>query len=171
MVDHIRKLVRDVPDFPEKGILFKDITPLLANPEGFERSVDLLAQAISDYQVDALVAIESRGFIFGSALSMKVGLPLQIIRKAGKLPSETVGMDYKLEYGMDRVELHKDAITPGHHYAVIDDLIATGGTAGATVDLINNEQGIVSCCAFVIELMFLNGREKLNSPVLSLLQY
>lgn len=171
MVDLIKSLVRDVPDFPETGILFKDITPLLADPQGFQRSVDLLAEAISDYRVDALVAIESRGFIFGSALSLQVGLPLQLIRKAGKLPAETVGLDYDLEYGTDRIELHRDAISPGTHYAVIDDLIATGGTAEATVKLINNEQGIVSCCAFVIELMFLNGREKLGSPVVSLLQY
>lgn len=171
MVAHIKSLVRDVHDFPEEGVLFKDITPLLANADGFSRSVDLLGEAISDYRVDALVAIESRGFIFGSALSVKMGLPLQLIRKAGKLPSETVGLDYALEYGTDRIELHKDAIIPGQHYAVIDDLIATGGTAGATVDLINNVQGVVSCCAFVIELLFLNGRDKLNSPVVSLLQY
>lgn len=172
MVERIKALVRDVPDFPEAGILFKDITPLLADPAGFSRSVDLLGEAIIDYPVDALVAIESRGFIFGSALSVKMGLPLQLIRKAGKLPAETVGMDYELEYGTDRVELHKDAILEGHHYVIIDDLIATGGTAGATVDLIESENGIVSCCAFVIELLFLNGRDKLkNSPVVSLLKY
>ena len=171
MVDHIKSLVRDVPDFPQKGIVFKDITPLLADPRGFNRSVDLLAEALQDFPVDALVAIESRGFIFGSALSLKTGLPMQIIRKAGKLPWTTVSREYELEYGTDKIELHTDAIEPGRHYAVIDDLIATGGTAGATVDLITAEQGVVSCCAFLIELMFLNGRDRINSPVVSLLQY
>lgn len=171
MVDHIKSLVRDVPDFPQKGIVFKDITPLLANPKGFSRAVDLMSEAIKDYPVDALVAIESRGFIFGSALSVKTGLPMQLIRKAGKLPWQTVGMEYELEYGKDRVEIHCDAIEPGKNYAVIDDLIATGGTASATVDLIRSEEGVVSCCAFLIELMSLNGRDRLESPVESLLQY
>ena len=171
MVDKIKKLIRNVPNFPIEGILFKDVTPLLANPTGFSRTINLLAESLADYSIDELVAIESRGFIFGSALSVAMQLPLQIVRKPGKLPYKTRSLEYGLEYGTDKIEVHTDAIQNGKRYGVIDDLIATGGTAKATEDLITQLGGQVICSTFVIELCALNGRSRLSSEVCSLIQY
>ncbi|GAB4512340.1 MAG: adenine phosphoribosyltransferase [Haliangiales bacterium] len=171
-LDSIRAAIRDVPDFPKPGILFKDITPLLAAPEAFRATVDLLAARISAHKPDAVVGIESRGFIFAAPVAYKLGLPLQLARKSGKLPYKKVGVSYDLEYGSDRVEMHVDAIHAGSSYAIIDDLIATGGTAAATADLIELERGRVACCAFVIELAFLSGVERLGGrPVECLIRY
>jgi adenine phosphoribosyltransferase len=171
-LEEIRALIRDVPDFPRPGVLFRDITPLLADASAFAFTIDLLAERILPYRPDNIVAIESRGFIFGSALALKVGMPLQLIRKEGKLPGKAVGSFYDLEYGTDRVEVHVDAISPGRSYALVDDLIATGGTAAASANLIELGRGKLACCAFVIELAFLEGRRRLGSrPIESLICY
>jgi len=163
MTADIERLIRDVPDFPKPGILFKDITPLLADASGFERVVDLLGERVTPHKPDVLVGIESRGFIFGAALAMKLGLGLQIVRKPGKLPFTTNAVDYELEYGTDTVQIHTDAVEANKRYAVIDDLLATGGTARATCELITSMGGIVACCAFVIELAELPGRARLDA--------
>ena len=158
-LDEIKALIRDVPDFPKPGIMFKDITPLLADPDGFAATIDYLAEQAQAYQADAILAIESRGFIFGAALADRVGLPMQLIRKRGKLPGTVVSMDYELEYGVDQIEAHTDAIESGKRYLIVDDLIATGGTAAAVCKLVEQQGAEVAACLFVIELAFLNGRQ------------
>ncbi|HLU65944.1 MAG TPA: adenine phosphoribosyltransferase [Kofleriaceae bacterium] len=171
-LESLKAIIRDVPDFPKPGILFRDITPLLADPRAFRTVVDQLSERIHGYRAEGIVAIESRGFLFGAAVAAQLGVPLQLVRKPGKLPYETVSVSYELEYGSDRVEMHVDAIEPGRAYAVVDDLIATGGTAGATADLVEMREGRVACCAFVIELGFLRGRERLGGrPVEALIAY
>jgi adenine phosphoribosyltransferase len=164
--------IRDVPDFPRPGILFKDITPLLSDPRAFHTIVEMLAERVQGRGAQGIVAIESRGFLFGAALATRLSLPLQLVRKPGKLPYQTVSVSYELEYGSDRVEIHIDAIEAGATYAVIDDLIATGGTAAAASQLVEMQRGKVACCAFVIELGFLNGRARLGQrPVETLLSF
>jgi adenine phosphoribosyltransferase len=164
--------VRDVPDFPKPGILFKDITPLLADAATFRTIVELLSARISGHRPFGLVAIEARGFLFGSALALAMGLPLALVRKPGKLPYTTAGVDYELEYGTDRLEIHVDAIAPGRRYAIVDDLLATGGTAAATARLVQQQGGAVACAAFVIELSFLTGVSRLGAiPVERLIRY
>lgn len=171
-VDAIKQAIRDIPDFPKVGIVFKDITPLLGNPALFARAIELLAERVATHQPQGIVAIEARGFLFAAPVARELGLPLQLARKPGKLPYKTVSVTYDLEYGSDRIELHTDAIEPGKSYAVIDDLIATGGTAAATADLIELQKGRVACCAFVIELGFLGGSQRLGMrPVESLIRY
>ncbi|MBT8495946.1 MAG: adenine phosphoribosyltransferase [Deltaproteobacteria bacterium] len=171
-IEDISGFVRTVPDFPKEGILFKDITPLLANADAFRSTIDLMAEMITQHDADEIVGIESRGFIFGAALAQKMGLPLQLVRKVGKLPYKRVGVSYDLEYGSDRVEMHVDAISKGKRYAIVDDLIATGGTAAASAELIELEKGTVACLAFVIELDALDGRSRLGQrPITSLLRY
>lgn len=163
--------IRDIPDFPKPGIVFKDITPLLADGEAFAAVIDELADCIGD-DVDAIVGIESRGFIFGAALAQRLGMGLITVRKPGKLPAEVLSIEYELEYGVDRLEIHRDALTEGHRVVVVDDLLATGGTAAATVQLIRNLGAEVDACLFVIELGFLNGREALSGTTThSLLNY
>lgn len=170
--EFIRACIRNVPDFPKPGVVFRDITPLLANAKAFSSTIDLLAARVMPYQPDAVVAIESRGFVFGAAIADRLDLPLQLVRKPGKLPHDKVSVSYELEYGEDTVEAHTDAIVIGKRYAIIDDLIATGGTAAATAQLIEEQQAEVACCTFVIELDFLHGRDKLaRYPVDTLLQY
>ena len=164
-------LIRDVPDFPKPGIIFKDITPLLADGSGFTACVDALAELI-DEDVDAIVGVESRGFIFGAALAQKLGLGLITVRKPGKLPADTHSVEYELEYGVDRLEIHRDALTPGHKVVIVDDLLATGGTAAATVELVQKLGADVAACLFVIELSFLSGSKALGSvPTRSLLRF
>jgi adenine phosphoribosyltransferase len=171
-IETVRARIRDVPDFPVPGVLFRDITPLLADAAAFNWTIERLAERITPHRADAIVAIESRGFLFGAALGARMELPLQIVRKPGKLPYKTVGVAYELEYGTDTVEAHEDAFSPGSRYALVDDLIATGGTAAATVELVESRQASIACCAFVIELSFLNGRDKIaRYPVEALLQY
>jgi len=165
-------LIRDVPDFPKPGILFKDITPLLADVAGFRLAVEALAERITAHHPEALVGIESRGFIFAAALAQRLQLPLQLVRKPGKLPWQTVAVDYALEYGSGRLEMHRDAVQPGQRVAVIDDLLATGGTAAAAVSLLRTLGAEPCCAAFVVELAFLNGRTPLiDLPVECLLVY
>jgi adenine phosphoribosyltransferase len=171
MVD-LKSKIRDVPDFPKPGIVFKDITPLLSDVKAFQQVIDLLAKRYADKAIDDIVAVESRGFIFGAALAYRIDAGFVPVRKKGKLPYKTESVEYALEYGTDHIEIHQDAIHPGSRVAVIDDLLATGGTARATCELVEKTGGCVVECAFVIELAFLNGREKLKGhEVFSLIQY
>jgi adenine phosphoribosyltransferase len=171
-VASIRQAIRDIPDFPKPGIVFKDITPLLSNGRLFGRTIDILAERYRGQKIDAVLGIESRGFIVGSALAYHLGAGFCIVRKPGKLPYETHSASYELEYGTDKLEIHVDAL-PAHARVIIaDDLIATGGTAAATAQLVSKLGGTVVECAFVIELSFLKGREKLRPyGVFSLLKY
>ena len=171
-LEQIGARVRAVADFPKPGILFRDITPLLADAAAFGAAIDRLAAALVEHRAEGLVAIESRGFIFGAALARAMQLPLLLVRKPGKLPRRTVGVAYELEYGTDRVEAHAEDFVPGRHYAVVDDVIATGGTAAAAAELVEKQGGKVACCAFLIELDALQGRQRLGKrPVVSLLHY
>jgi adenine phosphoribosyltransferase len=158
----LKAWIRDVPDFPKAGVTFKDITPLLADPTAFRRSIELLAERVLPHDIGGLVAIESRGFLFGAALAQRHGLPLAIVRKPGKLPFRTHRISYELEYGSSVLEVHTDAIQPGRRYAVIDDVLATGGTAAATAELVRRLGGEVACHGFLIELSFLQGRGRLG---------
>ena len=171
-LEQIRALIRDVPDFPKPGIVFKDITPLVAHPQAFRSTIEHLAERAVDFRPDALLAIESRGFIFGAALAQRMEVEMHLVRKRGKLPRETVSAEYQLEYGTDHVEVHADAIRPGGRYLIVDDLIATGGTAAAAASLVVRHDAQVVACAFVIELEFLNGRNALGDvPIVSLINY
>lgn len=171
-VEQIRALIKDVPDFPKPGIVFKDITPLLAEPAGFRSAVEHLARGVSELGAEALLAIESRGFIFGAALAQRLELPMQLVRKRGKLPREAVSVRYELEYGFDHLEVHTDAVRAGGRYLIVDDLVATGGTAAAVARLVREQGGSVAGYAFLIELAFLEGRKALDgAPVVSLLTY
>lgn len=164
--------IRDVPDFPEPGILFKDITPLLADPIAFTTAIDLFAERWADSHPDAIVGIESRGFIFGAALAARMTASFVPARKPGKLPAERDRVEYELEYGSDALEMHTDALAPGDRVVVIDDLLATGGTAAAACELVRRRGASVLGLGFVIELTFLSGRERLGSlPAYALLRY
>jgi adenine phosphoribosyltransferase len=168
----IRAAIRDIKDFPKPGIVFKDITPLLADGRLFARTIDLLAERYQNQGVDTVLGIESRGFIIGAALAYKLGAGFSVVRKPGKLPYETHSATYDLEYGSDALEIHIDAIAAGARVVIADDLIATGGTAAATAQLVQKLGGTVVECAFVIELTFLSGRERLKPyGVYSLVQY
>lgn len=164
--------IRDIPDFPKQGIVFKDIMPLLADAETFHATIDLLAEFGESRKPDLVLGAEARGFMLGGALAYKLGCGFVAARKPGKLPWETVSAEYALEYGVDSLELHADAIRAGARVLVHDDLLATGGTARAKVELVEQLGGEVVGLAFVIELAFLNGREKLEGyDVHSLIQY
>jgi len=158
----LARYVRDVPDFPKAGIVFKDITPLLADPRAFRVAIDRLAEPFVGGRIDKVVGIESRGFFLGGPVALELGAGLVIVRKQGKLPRETRAVTYDLEYGQDTVEIHRDAVAPGERVLVIDDLMATGGTCAATVQLCRDAGAEVAACAFLIELDFLAGREKLG---------
>ena len=165
-------LIRDVPDFPMKGILFRDITTLIKDARAFHEVIDRLADRYADQGVDVVVAIESRGFIVGAALAYKLGAGFCVVRKPGKLPYQTHSASYDLEYGTDTLEIHVDALPAKARVIIADDLIATGGTAAATAQLVSKLGAQVIECAFVIELAFLKGREKLKPHgVFSILQY
>ena len=157
----IKSLIRTIPHYPKQGIQFRDITTLLKDPIGFRMVIDALAQHYTHQRIDRIAGIEARGFIIGAALAYKLGLGFVPIRKSGKLPAETVGHDYAWEYGADRVEIHVDAITQGEQMLLVDDLIATGGTAEAAVALIQKLGGVVMGCAFVIDLPDLRGSKRL----------
>ena len=170
----IKALIRTVPGFPKPGILFRDITTLLKDADGFHAVVDELGAAYRGRPIDKIAAIESRGFIIGAALAYSLNVGFVPIRKQGKLPAENFGHDYQLEYGSDRLELHTDAIQRGEDVLLVDDLIATGGTAEAALRLIGIAGGAVVGCAFVIDLPGLGGREKIENlgyPVLALCQF
>ncbi len=171
-VDVLKAAIRDVPDFPKKGIVFRDITTLLKDPALFRRTVDLLAVVCGDRPVDKVVAIESRGFILGGVLASRLNAGFVPVRKPGKLPAKTLRASYELEYGTDSLEIHEDALSPGDRVLIVDDVIATGGTARAVGDLVDRLGAKVAAYAFLVELTFLKGREKLpGREVLSLIRY
>lgn len=172
-LDRLRAAVRDVPDFPQPGILFKDITPVLADPALLREAIDGMAETFADRRVDKVVGIDARGFIFGALLADRLGAGFVPVRKRGKLPWRTRGLDYQLEYGSNGIEMHVDALAPGERVVLADDLLATGGTAGAAVKLIEEAQAELLGAAFFIELAFLNGRGRLaeRAPVHALLTY
>ena len=161
-MDSIKKAIRDVPDFPKEGILFKDITPILQDPVLFGSVIDALAERYAGRGVDKIAAMESRGFIFAAPLSMRLNAGFIPLRKLGKLPYKTISATFELEYGTETLEMHEDAVSPGERVLILDDVLATGGTAAASVDLIRRCGGEVVESAFVIELGFLNGRSKLD---------
>ncbi len=164
--------IRTVADFPKPGIGFKDITTLLKDGNVLRRSVDELAEKFSGKEIVKIVGIESRGFIFGTALAYKWNVGFIPVRKPGKLPAATISQEYELEYGTDKIEIHKDAISPADKILIVDDLLATGGTAAATVELVKGLGGDIQGIAFLIELTFLNGRQKLGDyEVVSLIEY
>jgi len=171
-IGNIRGAIRDIPDFPKPGIVFKDITPLLSNGPLFGKTIDLIADRYRNQKIDTVLGIESRGFIVGSALAYKLGAGFSVVRKPGKLPYDTHSASYELEYGKDTLEIHVDAVAPNSRVVIADDLIATGGTAAATAELVSKLGATVVECAFVIELAFLNGRDRLKPHgVFSVLQY
>ena len=167
----LKDFIRDIPDFPKPGIMFKDITPLLANGDAFSACISQLAVSMPT-DVDYIVGTESRGFIFGAALAQMTGRGFIPVRKPGKLPAEIHGIEYELEYGTDRLEIHRDALTKGHKVVLVDDLLATGGTTRASVELVRQLGAEVVACLFVIELTALKGREQLSGiPIHHVLQY
>ena len=171
-MDELKKLIREVPDFPKPGINFYDITTLLKHPEGFHRTIEALASEFEGAKVDTVIGIESRGFIFAPVLAHRLGAGFVPVRKPGKLPAEKVSISYDLEYGQDTLEMHKDAVGEGHRVIIADDLLATGGTARAVVDLVEKMGGRVVGLGFVVELEFLPGRKKLEGhDVRSLIKY
>ena len=154
--------IQDIPDFPKPGIVFKDITPLFLDPQALRFTVDLLAEMAREWEIDYVVSAEARGFVLGAAVAVAAGAGFVLARKPGKLPREVSSVEYALEYGVDALEVHSDAIRNGSRVMVHDDLLATGGTAGALCGLVEQAGGVVAGCAFVIELAFLNGREQLQ---------
>lgn len=171
-VEELKKLIREVPDYPKPGILFYDLTTLLKDKRGFHLLVDSLCEHYADQKVDVVVGVEARGFIFAPALAYRLGAGFVPVRKPKKLPSATAKVTYELEYGTDTLEIHKDAIQPGQSVILSDDLLATGGTAAATVDLVRQLGGNVVGAAFAVELNFLNGRTKLPGvDVFSMIRY
>ena len=168
----LREWIRDIPDFPKKGIIFKDITTLLKEKTAFQHAIDSLAGHYKNKNIDSIVGIESRGFIFGSALAYELQTGFVPVRKPRKLPGKTASIEYQLEYGTDSIEIHSDALEPGQNILIVDDLLATGGTANATVQLVEKLNAKVAGLAFLIELTFLNGREKLQGyDIYTLIQY
>jgi adenine phosphoribosyltransferase len=171
-MDHLKRMIRNVPDFPKPGILFYDITTLLQDKRGFHEAVGSLSEPFSNAGVDLVVGIESRGFILGSAVADRLGAGFAPVRKIGKLPSRTLRASYNLEYGADALEIHDDAVRSGQKVLIVDDLLATGGTAKAASDLVGQLAGSVVALAFLIELVALNGRAKLTGQNLhSVLKY
>jgi len=171
-MSHLSSLVREVPDFPRPGILFRDITPLLADPKGFHIALDALAHRFTGEKVDAVVGVESRGFIFGAALAARLNASFVPVRKPGKLPAAVDRVSYSLEYGEAELEMHRDALREGAQTLVVDDLLATGGTAAAAASLVERQGAVVHAFAFVIELKALDGRARLGgAPVVSVLRY
>jgi len=171
-IEDIQKSIRDIPDFPKPGVVYKDITPLLSNAPLFKQTIDLMAERYQGRGVDTILGIESRGFIIGAALAYTMGVGFCIVRKPGKLPYETHSAKYELEYGSDALEIHRDGLRPGSQVLIVDDLLATGGTAAAAAALVSQLSAEVMEFAFVIELTFLRGRERLGPrDVYSIIQY
>ncbi|MBI5286833.1 MAG: adenine phosphoribosyltransferase [Deltaproteobacteria bacterium] len=171
-MEELKKAIRDVPDFPKKGIVFKDITTLLKDAVSFQRMVDLLGHRYVGKGIELVIGIEARGFIVGAALAYKLGAGVILVRKPGKLPHKTHKASYSLEYGTDAVEIHQDAINPGQRVLIADDVLATGGTVSAVISLVEKMGGVIVECAFLAELESLGGRNKLHPhPVFSLLRF
>jgi adenine phosphoribosyltransferase len=171
-MDELKQYIREVPDFPKPGILYYDITTLLQDPKALRMTIDQFVWLFSTRHVDKVVGIESRGFMFGSIVAYNLNAGFVPVRKPGKLPAHTIGEDYELEYGLDKLEMHRDAIEPGERVLIVDDLIAIGGTAAAAARLVESVGGQVAGLGFVVELTFLGGRERLEGyPVESLIKY
>lgn len=171
-MEDLKSIIRDIPDFPKKGIVFKDITTLLADARSYQRMVDLMAHRYVGERIDKVVGVEARGFVIGAALAYKLGAGVVLVRKPGKLPSETFKKTYDLEYGSDTLEIHTDAIQQGERVLIADDVLATGGTMGAVVDMVKGLGGEIVECCFMAELEFLGGRAKLpQGKVFSLLKF
>ena len=173
-MESVKQIIRDIPDFPKEGIIFKDITPLLADSSAFGKTINTLKERYADKQIDKVVGVEARGFLFASALAYALEAGTTMVRKPGKLPYKTYQETYSLEYGTDTIEIHQDAFQPGERIVLIDDVLATGGTLAATLNLIrsNFESVEIVETAFLIELDFLNGREKLkDTPIHSLIHF
>ena len=171
-VDTLKSYIRDIPDFPKPGVVFKDITPLLAHPDAFTSTIDALADQFRDRPIDKVLGIEARGFIIAAPVAHALGAGFVPVRKAGKLPWEVEKQEYVLEYGTDLLEIHRDAVHPGERALIVDDVMATGGTAAATVRLVESLGGDVVGLGFVIELAFLGGRGKLDGhPAVALITY
>ena len=171
-LNELKSFIREIPDFPKEGIVFYDITTLLQNPLGLRRAVDQFVWLFASLEVDKVVGIESRGFLFGPVLAYNLNAGFVPVRKPGKLPWETVEQSYELEYGYDSIEMHQDAVKPGERVLIVDDLIATGGTAHAATQLVESLGGVVSGLGFLLELSFLEGRAKLDHyHVESLMEY
>lgn len=171
-MDDLKRIIRDIPDFPKKGIIFKDVTTLLSDAKSYQRMIDLLAHRYVGEKIDQIVGIEARGFILGAALAYRLGTGITLVRKSGKLPYRTHRISYELEYGTDILEIHEDAFKKGDRVIVADDLLATGGTMAAVVELIDRAGAELYECAFLAELEFLNGRSRLPADkVFSLLKY
>jgi len=168
----LKKFIRDIPDFPQKGVMFRDITTLLKEPEPFKYVIDTVVEKYKNEKIDKLVSVEARGYIFGGAIAYLLNCGFVPVRKPGKLPAETVALEYTLEYGKNVIEMHKDAIEPGERVLVFDDVLATGGTVQATCRLIEQLGGKVVACVFISDLTYLKGTEKLKDyNVFSLVQY
>ena len=171
-MDDLKNIIRDIPDFPKKGIIFKDITTLLRDGRSYHRMIDLIAHRYIGQKIDQVVGVEARGFILGSALAYKLGAGVTLVRKPGKLPYKTVQKSYQLEYGTDSLEIHADAFQKGDRVVIADDLLATGGTVSAVVELVKDLGAEIVECAFLAELEFLEGRKKLPGvDVFSLLKF
>jgi len=171
-IEHLKNSIRNIPDYPKPGIQFKDITPILQNPELFGNVIDIFHDRYKNEKIDVIVGIESRGFIFAAPLALKLGCSLAIARKPGKLPYETVSAEYSLEYGVDTLELHTDAIKPGERVLILDDLLATGGTAKAAGELVRKLKGDIVCFSFLINLVELKGVNMLKPhQVFSIIEY
>jgi adenine phosphoribosyltransferase len=169
---HLKARIRNVPDFPKKGIQFKDITTLLSDPSSFQRAIDLMAHRHFNKGIDAVVGVEARGFVMGAAMAYKLGTGVLLVRKPGKLPYRTVSAAYDLEYGKDRLEIHEDAVRPGMRVIVADDVLATGGTMAAVTGLLDKLGAEIVECCFLAELTELKGREKLKGKkIFSLLKF
>ncbi len=168
----LKKHIRDIPDFPKEGIIFKDITTLLKNPQALKKSIDAITTPFKKSHVDYVVGVEARGFILGAAIAYKLGAGFIPVRKKGKLPYKTKSVTYQLEYGMDTLEIHEDAIPAGAKVLVVDDLLATGGTVKAVIDLLRSQQANIVGVAFLVELQFLKGKDKLKDlPIYSVIQF
>jgi len=168
----LKKIIRSIPDFPKKGVVFRDITPLLKDAKAFKYSVDLMAQHYEGVNIDAILGAEARGFVFGAAMAYKLGVGFVPVRKPGKLPYDTCSVSYSLEYGENILEMHTDAVKPGENILIVDDLVATGGTAKAKADLVEQRGGRVVGFCFLIELKFLNPRKLLKGyDVFSIIEY
>ena len=171
-MDHLRKLIREVPNFPKAGVNFYDITTLLKDAEGLKNTIDALEEQVNGQKIDTVIGVESRGFIFATPLAIRLNAGFVPVRKPKKLPAEKVSISYDLEYGQDTLEIHKDAVGEGHNVLIVDDLLATGGTAKAVVDLVEGLGGKIAGLLFVVELDFLKGREKFDGyDVRSLVRY
>lgn len=158
----LEAMIRDVPDFPQPGIIFKDITPILQSPQGLREAIDAMVEPFRDAGIDAIVGLESRGFVFGAPIAYNMGLGFVPVRKHGKLPADKIHIEYDLEYGSNIFEVHRDAITAGQRVLLVDDLLATGGTMRASIDLVEQLGGVVAGLSFLVELGFLNGRDRLQ---------